>query len=94
MYYQTRVPLRERSNNNAFGIARNPFLTTCSSLGAVHPDAYEAYQTSHNLRYVVEKTCASHGGPSKTVDCGAKAKIDVKLSLLTPILPMLVSSCC
>jgi len=59
-------------------------------LGAIHPNAYEAYQTSHNLKAVVMKTYTS-GDPSKTADCSPNTKINIKLSLLTPILPMLVS---
>lgn len=62
-------------------------------MSAIHPDAYEAYQTSHNLKAIVDKTCVNGGGPSKIADCNAANtnKINIKLSLLTPILPMLVS---
>lgn len=58
------------------------------SLGAIHPDAYEAYQTSHNLKAVVEKMCSYDS--SKAVN-NKNDKKNIKLSLLTPILPMLVS---
>lgn len=64
------------------------FLYLFSSLGAIHPDAYEAYQTSHNLKSVVEKTSSCNS--IKTL-CNKNDKINIKLSLLTPILPMLVS---
>lgn len=60
------------------------------SLGAIHPNAYEAYQTSHNLKTVVDKTFCSN--MSKIVH-DKSSKINIKLSLLTPILPMLVSFC-
>lgn len=58
------------------------------SLGAIHADAYEAYQTSHNLKAVIEKACSLD--PSKIVN-NKNGKMNVNLSLLTPILPMLVS---
>jgi len=56
------------------------------SLGALHSDAYEAYQTSHDLKSVVQKACSCDS--SKAASSG---KMNIKLSLLTPILPMLVS---
>lgn len=58
------------------------------SLGAIHSDAYEAYQTSHDLKTVIQKiySCDS----SKILN-NTNGKMNIKLSLLTPILPMLVS---
>lgn len=56
------------------------------SLGALHSDAYEAYQTSHDLKSVVQNACSCD--LSKVASNG---KMNIKLSLLTPILPMLVS---
>lgn len=64
------------------------FLYLFSSLGAIHPDAYAAYQTSHNLKSVVEKTNSCNS--IKTLN-NKNDKINIKLTLLTPILPMLVS---
>lgn len=64
------------------------YLYLFYSLGAIHPDAYEAYQTSHNLKSVVEKSCSCDS--SKTIN-NTNDKMTIKLSLLTPILPMLVS---
>lgn len=60
------------------------------SLGAIHSDAYEAYQTSHDLKSVVEKTCVCD---SSKVVINKNTKMNINLSLLTPILPMLVSVC-
>lgn len=57
-------------------------------LGALHSDAYEAYQTSHDLKSVVQKACSCDS--SKVASNG---KMNIKLSLLTPILPMLAEPC-
>ncbi|VVC27205.1 Nucleic acid-binding, OB-fold,BRCT domain,DNA ligase 3, BRCT domain,DNA ligase, ATP-dependent,DNA [Cinara cedri] len=59
-------------------------------LGAIHPDAYEAYQTSHNLKSVIEKACSCD---SSKIISNTNSKINIKLSLLTPILPMLAEPC-
>ncbi|CAH1732759.1 unnamed protein product [Aphis gossypii] len=57
-------------------------------LGALHLNAYEAYQTSHDLKSVVQKACSCDS--SKIASNG---KMNIKLSLLTPILPMLAEPC-
>lgn len=57
-------------------------------LGALHSDAYEAYQTSHDLKSVVQNACSCDS--SKVTSNG---KMNIKLSLLTPILPMLAEPC-
>ncbi|KAF0747966.1 DNA ligase 3 isoform X2 [Aphis craccivora] len=58
------------------------------SLGALHLNAYEAYQTSHDLKSVVQQACSCDS--SKVASNG---KMNIKLSLLTPILPMLAEPC-
>uniref|UniRef100_T1IZP4 DNA ligase n=1 Tax=Strigamia maritima TaxID=126957 RepID=T1IZP4_STRMM len=53
-------------------------------LDAVHPDAYRAFQTSRNLKDVIEMVQAkSNGGGS----------LKIKASLMTPVLPMLAEAC-
>nr|CAD7588747.1 unnamed protein product [Timema genevievae] len=60
-------------------------------LGAVHPDAYQAFQTSRDLEAVlsrvVTKTEAGVSSPSK------KKTLTIRASLMTPVLPMLAEAC-
>ncbi|XP_050438393.1 DNA ligase 3 isoform X3 [Adelges cooleyi] len=65
-------------------------------LGAIHPNAYEAYQTSHNMETIIKNVCLHkelNAAAIETSDNANGAKINVKLSLLTPILPMLAEPC-
>lgn len=59
-----------------------------SSLEALHPDAYQAFQTSRDLDAVVSKalvkTTDGHSSPAK------KTTLKITVSLMTPIQPMLV----
>ncbi|KAK9887990.1 hypothetical protein WA026_000280 [Henosepilachna vigintioctopunctata] len=57
-------------------------------LDGVHPDAYEAYQSSRDLKSVL-KQCLSFEGKPVNSNKGITAKI----SLLTPVLPMLAEAC-
>ncbi|CAG2055015.1 unnamed protein product, partial [Timema podura] len=60
-------------------------------LEAVHPDAYQAFQTSRDLEAVlsraVTKTEAGVSSPSK------KKTLTIRASLMTPVLPMLAEAC-
>nr|CAD7567649.1 unnamed protein product [Timema californicum] len=60
-------------------------------LGAVHPDAYQAFQTSRDLEAVLSraatKTEAGVSSPSK------KKTLTIRASLMTPVLPMLAEAC-
>ena len=56
-------------------------------LEGLGPNAYEAFQASRNLRDVVERVIKL-----KTSKLGLTKKLSVRASLMTPILPMLVST--
>ena len=64
-----------------------------SRLEGLDPNAYEAFQTSRNLKDVVERAIKL-----KTCKLGLTKKLSVRANLMTPILPMLVSNnrgyCC
>ena len=62
-----------------------PFMC---SLEAVHPDAYQAFQTSRDLDTVLSKAVSStdEGCSSPT----KKGALTITASLMTPVLPMLV----
>uniref|UniRef100_A0A2C9LXS0 DNA ligase ATP-dependent N-terminal domain-containing protein n=1 Tax=Biomphalaria glabrata TaxID=6526 RepID=A0A2C9LXS0_BIOGL len=54
-------------------------------LDGLHPDAYAAFQTSHDLEDVIQRVSQlSHVKP------GMSTKLSVEASLMTPVLPMLV----
>lgn len=55
-------------------------------LDALDDNAYAAFQASRNLRDVVNRVMENKGGVP-----GMKKKLSVKASLMTPVLPMLVS---
>lgn len=57
------------------------------SLEAVHPDAYQAFQTTRDINSVILKCVPTVGEVTQSA-----LKIDVKT--LTPVLPMLVSKEC
>ena len=58
-----------------------------SRLEGLDPNAYEAFQTSRNLKDVVERAIKL-----KTSKLGLTKKLSVRANLMTPILPMLVSN--
>lgn len=65
----------------------------CFRLNAIHPDAYQAFQTSRDLKSVVCKLGLrqdSKDSNSDTEDEGDKPKTNISLNLMTPVLPMLV----
>lgn len=56
------------------------------SLEALDPNAYAAFQASRNLKDVVERVMEN-----KDAKPGMSKKLSVRASLMTPVLPMLVS---
>lgn len=50
------------------------------SLDAIHPDAYDAFQASRDLKTIISDALKSKGGA-----------LTVQASLMTPVLPMLVN---
>ncbi|KAI8796337.1 DNA ligase 3 [Biomphalaria glabrata] len=57
-------------------------------LDGLHPDAYAAFQTSHDLEDVIQRVSQlSHVKP------GMSTKLSVEASLMTPVLPMLAEAC-
>ncbi|XP_021931838.1 DNA ligase 3, partial [Zootermopsis nevadensis] len=59
-------------------------------LGAVNPDAYQAFQTSRDLHAVLSKVVEigdEHSSSSK------KSALKITASVMTPILPMLAEAC-
>ena len=55
-------------------------------LEGLDPNAYDAFQTSRNLKDVVQRVIKLNTGK-----LGLSKKLSVRASLMTPILPMLVS---
>ncbi len=55
-------------------------------LDGLDTKAYDAFQTSRNLKDVVERVIALRTGGA-----GLKKQLSVRANLMTPILPMLVS---
>ncbi|KOX79317.1 DNA ligase 3 [Melipona quadrifasciata] len=66
-------------------------------LAAVHQDAYEAFQTSRDLDSVVERclrgSWKSDEPSSSSSSLGPSPDVKIKLSLMTPVLPMLAEAC-
>jgi hypothetical protein len=64
------------------------YLPSAFSLEAVHPDAYQAFQTSRDLDAVLSKAAVKteDGNSSPT----KKTALKITASLMTPVLPMLV----
>ncbi|XP_076632497.1 DNA ligase 3 [Colletes latitarsis] len=67
-------------------------------LGAVHEDAYRAFQTSRDLNSVIERclqTTTNADKLSKPSSSSLKSPTGIKvaLSLMTPVLPMLAEAC-
>ncbi|CAD6208389.1 GSCOCG00003393001-RA-CDS [Cotesia congregata] len=60
-------------------------------LEAVGSEAYKAYQVSNDLEAVVRRFVNKTGSKNSTESSSVKSK--VSLALMTPVLPMLVSSC-
>ncbi|CAL7941000.1 unnamed protein product [Xylocopa violacea] len=64
-------------------------------LGAVHEDAYEAFQTSRDLNSVIERCLQGSSKvekPSMFLP-GPSTNIKATISLMTPVLPMLAEAC-
>ena len=58
------------------------------SLDALDPNAYAAFQASHDLRDVVDRVmgaCGEGGGKP-----GMKKTLSIRATLMTPVKPMLV----
>ena len=66
----------------------NCVLLSLSSLEGLDSNAYEAFQASRNLRDVVDRVLELRKNDGKP---GMSKKLSVKASVMTPILPMLVS---
>ncbi|XP_076757247.1 DNA ligase 3 [Xylocopa sonorina] len=64
-------------------------------LGAVHDDAYEAFQTSRDLDSVLERCLQGSTKIEKptTFLPGPSTNIKATISLMTPVLPMLAEAC-
>ncbi|XP_076168075.1 DNA ligase 3 [Ptiloglossa arizonensis] len=67
-------------------------------LGAVHVDAYAAFQTSRDLNSVIERCLKSSTNPGKiekrsSSSSGSASGNRVALSVMTPVLPMLAEAC-
>ncbi|XP_026686456.1 DNA ligase 3-like [Diaphorina citri] len=64
-------------------------------LNAIHPDAYQAFQTSRDLDSVVRKLGLGEDSKESSGDEGdedsSSSKSNIALKLMTPVLPMLVS---
>lgn len=58
-------------------------------LEALDPNAYEAFQASRNLRDVVDRVNAKNDANGVP---GMSKKLSVRANLMTPVLPMLVST--
>ena len=68
----------------------------CPSLDAIDPNAHPAFQASHDLQDVITRALRRKSvGDEEEVDGrhvpGMKKTLSIKLSLMTPVKPMLVS---
>ncbi|KAJ8675320.1 hypothetical protein QAD02_011106, partial [Eretmocerus hayati] len=61
-------------------------------LGAVHDDAYEAFQVSRDLPAIINR-CLSSKGKASGISSPTKNSKMANLSLMTPVLPMLAEAC-
>ena len=69
-------------------------FTIYNSLEAVHPEAYKAFQVSNDLESVIKRCLGlevSPGGSTSTSPSKLSSDSKITLSLMTPVLPMLVS---
>ena len=66
-------------------------ITHTHSLDALDPNAYAAFQASHDLRDVVDRVF-SHNSESGATP-GLKKNLSVRASIMTPVKPMLVRVC-
>ncbi|KAF0294238.1 DNA ligase 3 [Amphibalanus amphitrite] len=55
-------------------------------LDGIHPDAYEAFQATRDLQDVLERVQEQQA-------CGQPGSLDIGISLMTPVLPMLAEPC-
>ena len=64
-----------------------------SSLDALDPNAYAAFQASHDLRDVVDRVLGAGGseGGEGEGRPGMKKTLSIRASLMTPVKPMLVT---
>ncbi|XP_050665255.1 DNA ligase 3 isoform X2 [Leptidea sinapis] len=60
-------------------------------LEGVHPDAYQVFQTSRDLNMVIDRVLSTSTGV-KHKD-STQETVQAKLSLMTPVLPMLAEAC-
>ena len=68
----------------------------CPSLDAIDPNAHPAFQASHDLKDVITRALRRKSvGDEEEVDGrrvpGMRKTLSIKLSLMTPVKPMLVS---
>ena len=67
----------------------------CHSLDALDPNAYAAFQASHDLRDVVDRILGGGseegGGGGGGGRPGMKKSLSIRATLMTPVKPMLVS---
>lgn len=60
-------------------------------LEGVHPDAYTAFQTSRDLNMVLDRVLS--GNSSVKHKDATQKNVEAKLTLMTPVLPMLAEAC-
>lgn len=69
-----------------------PDILVCvCSLDGLDPNAYAAFQASRNLKDVVDRVQQNKQDAQENGKPGLAKKLSVKASLMTPVLPMLVS---
>ena len=61
------------------------------SLDGLEPNAYEAFQASRNLKDVVDRVLKNKTEAWENGKPGLAKRLNIKASLMTPVLPMLVS---
>ena len=74
-------------DNQWLSLMANRWVSFFCRLDALDDNAYAAFQASRNLRDVVDRVMENKAGGVP----GLKKKLSVKASLMTPVLPMLVS---
>ena len=60
------------------------------SLDALDPNAYAAFQASHDLKDMVDRVLGAAGGEEGGGRPGMKKSLSIRATLMTPVKPMLV----
>ena len=72
----------------------NHLIISFFSLDALDPNAYSAFQVSHDLKDVVDRVLSRGQGEGGGAKPGLSKSLSIRISLMTPVKPMLVGVVC